>query len=309
MVPPPSSLPNRYEARARLACALPGLLLLLSACADSPPPPARTPSPQVAPKSAELTTVPALVAPMGAEPAAEPKPTPTDPAVFAQALAPLRPATALSALQALEAAPGDAQAYAQAALAYAETDVPAMTLIWGLQYQAMGGGAADAKVAAALAKVLNERILVKRAPDTDEVTFNVRLAPGEMPVRQDADGSVHAPLAYAFEALFSTTLAGFRPPWSIEEFHDVLSSWAGLISTRGTPIDEVLELNGWLVTTAKAGHLEALCHQLLGPAFPDELKAYKAGSAAELKALKAYLKGNAFKPKRAVVPDDLVRAR
>ena len=84
---------------------------------------------------------------------------------------------------------------------------------------------------------------------------------------------------------------------------------SGSISTRGTPIDAVLELNGWLVTTAKAGHLEAFCHQLLGPAFPAELKAYKAGNAAELKALKVYLKSDALKPKRAVLPDDLVRAR
>ncbi len=252
-----------------------------------------------------MTGVPAAAL----EPAPEPKPESTDPAAFAQALAPLRPASALSALQALEAAPGDAQAYARAALAYAETDVPAMTLIWGLQYQAMGGGAADAKVAAALSKVLSERILIKRTPNTDDVTFNVRLAPGQMPVRQDADGSVHAPLAYAFEALFSTTLMGFRPPWTIEAFHDVVSSWAGLVSSRGTPLDEVMELNGWLVTTGKAGHLEALCHQLLGPAFPAELKAYKASSAAELKALKDYLKTSALKPKRAVLPDDLVRAK
>ena len=252
----------------------------------------------------------AVVAPMpGAEPAPEPKPAPTDPAMFAQALAPLRPASALSALQALEEAPTDAQACAQAALAYAETDVPVMTVIWGLQYQAMGGGAADAKVAAALTKVLNERILVKRAPDTDEVTFNVRLAPGQMPVRQDADGTVQAPLAHAFEALFSTTLMGFRPPWTIELFHDVLSSWAGLVSSRGTPLDQVMELNAWLVSTAKAGHLEAFCHQLLGPAFPAELKVYNASSAADLKALKDYLRANALKPQRAVMPDDLVRVK
>lgn len=289
------------------------MLTLLVGCSSSAPP-AKQPAPAAsippAPPAASggdksLTEVPAAAL----QPAPEPKPTPTDPAVFARALAPLRPPSALSALQALEAAPGDAQSYAQAALAYAETDVPAMTLIWGLQYQAMGGGAADAKIAAALSKVLNERILVKRTPDTDEVTFNVRLAPGEMPVRQDADGSVHAPLAYAFEALFSTTLTGFRPPWSIEEFHDVLSTWAGLISTRGTPIDGVLELNGWLVATAKAGHLEAFCHQLLGPAFPTELKTYKSGHAAELKALKVYLKANALQPKRAALPDDLVRAK
>jgi hypothetical protein len=120
---------------------------------------------------------------------------------------------------------------------------------------------------------------------------------------------VHAPVAYVFEALFGTTLMGFRPPWTIEQFHDVLSSWAALVSSRGTPLDDVIEVNAWLVTTAKAGHLEAFCHQLLGTAFPAELKAFKANSAADIKAFKAYLKSNALVPKRAVMPDDLVRVK
>jgi hypothetical protein len=296
------------KSRPAWACA--SLVALLVGCTSAAPPakqPAAKASPDPAPALSDSSA--ALNAAAAAEPTPEPKPTPTDDAAFVQALAPLRPAPALGALQALEAAPADAQAYAQAALAYAETDVPGMTLIWGMTYQAMGGGKADAQVAAALAKVLGERIVVKRAAGTDEVTFNVRLAPGQMPVRQDADGSVHAPLAHTFEALFSTTLMGFRPPWTIEQFHDVLSSWAGLVTSRGTPLDQTLELNGWLVATAKAGHLEAFCHQLLGPAFPVELKAYKASSAAEVKGLKDYLKSNAFKPQRAVLPDDLVRVK
>jgi hypothetical protein len=285
--------------------------VLLGACGGAAPPPAAKPeTAKVEPKAAEPAPVPAVTAPAPAEPAPEPTPpSPTDEAMFAQALAPLRPASALPSLQALQAAPGDAQAYALAALAYAETDVPGMTLIWAVTYQAMGGGASDAKVATALAKVLADRIVVQRAPQADDVTFNVRLAPGQMPARVNADGSAHAPLAHAFEALFSTTLMGFRPPWTIESFHDVLSAWAGLVSSRGTPLDEILEINAWLVSTAKAGHLEAFCHQLLGPAFPAELKAYKASSAAALKAYKDYLKGNALKPSRAALPDSLVRVK
>ena len=64
MVPLRNLLSNRPRASARVTCALPGLLLLLSACAGAPPPPAKTESPKVTPKSSELATVPALVAPM-----------------------------------------------------------------------------------------------------------------------------------------------------------------------------------------------------------------------------------------------------
>ena len=296
----------------RCACFVVGLMLAAcgpktTASAPSAPSASAQPAPPAPPAAVDplLTAVPAPAP----EPAPEPKPEPTDEAAFAKALAPLRPGTALSTVQALEKAPGDAQAYAKAALAYAETDAPGMTLIWALHYQAMGGGPEDAKVSAALGKVLRERILVKSQQGSEEVMFNVRLAPGQMPVKVLADGAMQAPLAHVFEALFGTMLTGFRPPWTVEAFHDVLSSWAGVISTRGTALDELLVIDGWLVETAKAGHLEAFCYQLLGAAFPAELKAYKAASAAELKAYKDYLKTNAFKPRRAVLPDDLVSVK
>jgi len=302
-------MPSGKRTQATLVLSALLALLALVACggATAPPKPSSAPPPSA---SAEPARVSVAAAPAPSIEALPAGPTASEAAAFAQAIAPLRPPSTAAALQTLEAAPADAQAYAHAALAYADTDVPAMTLIWGVSYQAMGGGAADARVAAALAKVLNERIVVLRAKDSDEVTFNLRLAPGQMPVRQNADGSAHAPVPYVFEALFGTTLMGFRPPWTIELFHDVLSSWAALVSTRGTPLDDVLEVNGWLVTTAKAGHLEAFCHQLLGAAFAAELRAYKAaGGAKDLKSLKDYLKSDALRPKRAVMPDDLVRVK
>lgn len=220
----------------------------------------------------------------------------------------MRPAGTDGALRALASGPDNADAYAEAALAYAATDVPAMTLLWGLSYQAMGGGAADTALAGALAKVLNERILAK--PDErHQVTFNVRLAPGQMPMRRELDGSVQAPVAHVFEALFSPSVTGFRPPWTIEQFYDVLSTWVGVVASQGTALDERVEVDHWLVTTAKAGHLEAFCYQLLGPAFPAQLKAYKAANAAELKAYRDFLEASAFHPARAPMPDDLVRIK
>jgi hypothetical protein len=221
----------------------------------------------------------------------------------------LRPAEAEAAVQALSAAPGAPEAYARAALAYAASDVPGMALLWGMTYRAMGGGSEDAKVAVALAKILNERIRVNHDPLSGRVDFNVRLAPGQMPTRQQADGAVHAPLAHVFEGLFGAALSGFRPPWTIEQYYDVLSSWAALVSAHGTPIDEQVPLNVWLVALARAGHLEAYCYRLLGAAFPAELKAYQRGHAAELEGLDVYVKSSPLAPARAPLPDVLVRVQ
>ncbi len=266
----------------------------------------------------KVAKAPSIVA-ASAAPAVAPAPAPTvapapAPEVqespgFSQALASLRVPGTERALQALADAPTDPEAYAQAALAYAPTDVPGMSMLWGLSYQAMGGGAADAAVATAFAKVLTERITAKLDEQTKQVSFNLRLAPGQMPARQTADGAVDAPIAHAFEALFGPAVTGFRPPWTIEQFYDVLSTWVGAIALHGTALDEKVALNGWLVTLAKAGHLEAFCYQFLGPAFPAELKAYKAANGPAVKAYRAFLKAAPLSPAHAPMPDDLVRIK
>lgn len=299
--------------------AVRSLLTLSLACAcggqaAAPPPKAQPASPPGASTVsrdpvAVLAAVPAPPPGLSAQSAASAPAQPSDSPGYAETMARLRPPAAASALQALAAAPADAQAYAQATLAYATTEVPAMTLIWGMTYQALGGGKDDAAVAAALSKVLSERILVNRVENSDRTDYNLRLAPGQMPARQEADGSVLAPVAHVFEGVFGTSVMGYRPPWTIEKFYDALSSWTGLVASQGTPLDEKLELNAWLLTTAKAGHLEAYCHQLLGPAFAPELKSYRTANASAFRAYKDYLKISAIKPTRAVMPDDLVRVK
>ncbi len=224
-------------------------------------------------------------------------------------MARLRPAGTESALAALSAAPAEAEPYAKAALAFAPTDAPAMTLIWALTYQAMGGGSSDAAVATALSLVLRERIRTVHNEQTQHDELNIRLAPGQMPARQEADGAVRAPIAHVFEMSFSPALTGMQPPWTIEQFYDALSGWVGEIAAHGTPLDQQLELDGWLVTLAKAGHLEAYCYALLGPAFPAELKSYRAKSAAAFNAYQSYSKSSALHPTRAAMPDELVRIR
>jgi hypothetical protein len=224
-------------------------------------------------------------------------------------MARLRPSGTESAVAALSAAPTEAEPYAKAALAFAPTDVPAMTLIWALTYQAMGGGSSDAAVASALSLVLRERIRTVHNEQTQRDELNIRLAPGQMPARQEANGTVLAPIAHVFEMSFSPAFTGMQPPWTIEQFYDALSAWVGEVASHGTPLDQQLELDAWLVTLAKAGHLEAYCHALLGPAFPAELKSYRAKSAAAYKAYQSYLKSSALHPKQAPLPDDLVRIR
>jgi hypothetical protein len=178
-----------------------GLLLALvssaaGALACSSPPAARAP--------AAIRAKPAPVAPPAPPPAAAATvPTASAPAVpavssgFAEGLAALRPTGTEQALQGLVNTPADPEAYAKAALAYAATDVPGMTLLWGMGYQAMGGGPSDAAVAAAFAKVLTERIQATRDAH-EHVTFHVRLAPGQMPTRQDASRRCSARPSPAF---------------------------------------------------------------------------------------------------------------
>lgn len=286
-----------------------GLLLTLccsaAACGSKPAakapaaaPSASAPSPTASAPAPEPVATP--------EPAAPPAPQESE--GYAVSMAALRPAGTEPVLQALANAPADSEAYAKAALAYAPTDAPGMTLLWGMSYQAMGGGASDAAIASALSKVLTERILAK--PDAQQqVTFNLRLAPGAMPVRVEADGAALAPIAHTFESLFSPAVTGFRPPWSIEQFYDALSNWTGVVATRGTPLDEKVPVNAWLALAAKQGHLEAFCFQLLGPAFPAELKAFKAKSAAALKAYREFLKTSPLRPQHAPLPDELVRIK
>ena len=278
-------------------------LAMLSACGSAPAikPPAASPPPLRAAVPAARVEPVVVDAPTASPPQESPE--------FARELAKLRPEGTQVLLAALESGSGSAQAYAQGAVAFAATDVPAMTLIWGMSYQAMGGGSEDAAVSRAVSRVLVERITAERDPRTQQISLSLRLAPGAMPTREEADGSTRAPFAHVFESLFGPAVRGFRPPWTIEQFYDVLSSWVGLVASRGTPLDDSLELDAWLVATAKAGHLEAFCHRLLGPAYGAELKAYRASHAGELKAYQAYLRTAAFAPKRAPLPDELVRVR
>lgn len=273
---------------------------LLCGCGGAQPSPAQ-PSPRAA-----ATAPSASPGPAPAPEIAAPVPQVEESPGFADTMARLRPSGTEAALSALAAAPTQAEAYARAALAYAPTEAPAMTLIWGLSYQAMGGGSQDAAVADALAKVLRERVVAKRDEQTHEKTFTVRLAPGQAPVRKTPDGVAHVPVAHLFEGLFSPALTGLEGAWTVEQFYDALSGWVAQLASHGSPLDERVELDAWLVATAKAGHLEAYCHTLLGPAFPAELKQFRRQNAAALKAYESYVNAAPLRPTRPVMPDDLV---
>jgi hypothetical protein len=284
-------------------CSVGSTAMGLLACGAHVAPVASKPGAQ-----AQVAQPATTIASVQAAPAPPPEPPPPQETPgFAEALATLRPAGTAEALQRLQATPEDPEAHAAAALAYATTDAPGMSLIWALEYQAMGGTAASKDVAAAVAKVLNERIVAVHDEKTKEVRFNVRLAPGAMPVRQMPDGSALAPVAHVFETLFSPAVTNFRPPWNIEQFYDALSSWAGVVASHGTPLDTTLEIDRWLVATARAEQLEVFCYELLGPAFAPEYKAFKAKHGRELNAYRVYLKQSQLVPKHAVMPDELIK--
>lgn len=293
-----------------MSCKQGALLLglaLLGCAADTKPPPVAASSAPVPPAASPKLEPEPERAPA---PAPEPEPgPPRDSAGFSEAMALLRPASARDALAALEAAPTDRLAYKRAALAYGTTDAPGMSLLWGMTYHAAGQGEADAELAAALAQVLTERISAKPAQQGDGFDFRVRLAPGKMPLREYQNGDQQVPLAHAFEAHFAGSLAGFRPPWTLEQFYDVLSNWVAELSTGGTPFKAAVEVDAWLVLLAKAGHLEAYCYQLLGPAYPAELRAYKTGHAAELRAYEEFAKRAPLQLRHAPLPDELVQVK
>jgi hypothetical protein len=70
----------------------------------------------------------------------------------------------------------------------------------------------------------------------------VRLAPGQMPARQDVDSSVHGPIAHAFEALFSPAFTGFRPrAAALKAYRDFLKS-APLRPTRTLLPDDLVRI-------------------------------------------------------------------
>jgi hypothetical protein len=209
-------------------------------------------------------------------------------------------------LAALERAPAEAHAYARAAVAYASTDVPVMTLLWGMTYAALGGGAEGDAVASAVAKVLTERVVVTVDAESGRAVYDVRLAPGQMPLSEGSGGVAEAPLAHVFEAMFGATLSGFRPPWSVEAFHDAISIWVGQASIQSTPLDRVLPLQAWLVQVARAGHLEAFCYRVLGAAYPSELRAYVSRNPRALRSLDDYLRDSPLVIARAATPDLLV---
>src|SRR5215207_5792215 len=94
------------------------------------------------PPAAELTPAAPAPAPMPApaHPAEQAPATPGDSPDFTEALVRLRPAGTEVSLAALEQPAPASVAFANAAITYSTTDVPAMTLIWGMTYGAMAGG-------------------------------------------------------------------------------------------------------------------------------------------------------------------------
>lgn len=258
------------------ACALVALVSLTSACSTSTSGAATTTT------TASTTTTTSS----------------RDPRMHA-ALDRLHPEGALPLLERIERTPADAEAYAQAALFYADTDAPGMTIFWGQTYRLLAPeGPRTEAVVRAMRRVFETRVEVSNG------TAQVRLAPGSMPVIAMDDGRMLAPFAHRYEIVAGMTFAGAVPN-TFENIALGLAHYPEFASPRDFPFQAETELSTYLAALGTAGHLETFAHFVIGPAFPEPWAAYTQTNGTKLAAFRAHLAANPFTPTVGVRPDDL----
>lgn len=211
------------------------------------------------------------------------------------ALAPLQPPGSDAVDEGLTRAPRRADAYAESARFYAETDAAGMALLYGLAHVALGGD--DGAVSDAMARVLRERITV--TGDTTRRHVSTRLAPGSMPAFASDDGSMRAPVAHVFELALVPALATFLGEWTMPV---VVAMLDGYVQRGHSLLDEAVELNGWLGQLAEAGHLPGFAALAFGPGLGLEI-------GEDAAAAREWIETHPFAPTRAFFPDDLVRVQ
>ena len=209
------------------------------------------------------------------------------------ALAPLRPTGADAVLGPLAASPG-VEEHAAAALFYAQTDAPGMTLLWGMT---AGAVAFDhprrAELAGAMRGVLERRVIAN-----GDGQVSVRLAPGATPAFQLADGRMVAPMCHLYEVVIGTALAPQASSgWSATTLRAAMDTYAQ-IAAQGTPVDAVIPLHAWLVQLEAAGHLDGYTAHVFDVATPED--------EAKVQAAREWIAANPLQLARATLPIDLV---
>lgn len=191
--------------------------------------------------SASPSTPPAAASPQRAPVAVD---TTWPEAVYRQ----LRPDAYEPLVGALINAPS-AESYAQASLAYAQSDVASMSLIWGLT--AYGAGGEAPALQESMRSVLERRITPR------EGGISVRLAPGSTPVL----GGMQTSTAHALEthALHAVVGSGFGlqvQEWTPEAIQGFWEAYVVLLVRRQTLASVPVHI--WLVRAAQAGLLRGV---------------------------------------------------
>lgn len=217
------------------------------------------------------------------------------------ALDPLRPEPVQSALAAVTRDPQDSEAYARGALAYADTDVPGMALVWGQDYRILDThGRKTVDVANAMARVIRERFTVSEAGQVD-----ARLAPaGRMPIIDGYDERTYGPFAYVYQYSMDSIP---NPNAPLDQYEGASAVFAGqlqAICRSGRPVLDD-PLYDWLCDLAAAGHADTYGHWVIGPAFGPGWEAWRTAHARELDAYESFLQTHPYRPRRATRPDDL----
>jgi len=216
-------------------------------------------------------------------------------------LDPLRPAPVRPTLDALDRNPDDTEAYARGAIAYADTDVAGMTLVWGQTYRVLDPhGRKTVDVANAMSRVLREKVTFTAPSDVV-----LHFAPGAMPVLPASGHRYFAPFAHLYEhsmngignaaALGLSTYEGQSAVFAVQ---------SQLVCRDGAAVLEE-EFYTLLCGLATEGHRDAYAHWVIGPAFSTEWETWKGAHEPAVEAMQRYLAAHPFRPQHATRPDDL----
>lgn len=210
----------------------------------------------------------------------------------------LRPPGSQEELARLAASPSP-DAYARASIFFAHTDIAGFGLLYGMTAVAMDpSGAFVGDVARSNADVLRRR-LTTELDENGQRIGSIRLAPGGMPVQQGPQGP-EATLSHLVEMEFGMALSAIGEAWTFERVRRGLGEVVrSLVSGE---MHSFLELDTWLATLARSGHLDGFLALTFGAGFPNEMPPYQA--AAE--AARVWIAAHPFRPGRPPRPDDWI---
>lgn len=214
-------------------------------------------------------------------------------------LATLRPASVDGPLAAVTRLAEDSDAAARGAIAYADTDVAGMTLVWGQAYRILDHhGRRTVDVATAMARVIRERFTVSATG------VDARLAPAGMPIITGPDGRTFAAFGFVYQRWLERMTA---PTAALDTFEGAAAVFEGQATTMCHGTEPVLDdpTFHWICDVAGAGMTATYARWVIGPAFGPAWEAWQTAHASDVDALERFMSTHPFRPRRATRADDL----